>query len=266
MRRADPNAARAPEGHTRMRLTLAFDGSAHHGWHSGRSGRGVCDQVEAALARLFPTRPALVASSRTDSGVHALGLVAHFDVPHAACTLPVERLAAAVNAGLAPDIRVLAASRARADFHARFDALSKQYRYRFWNHPVMHPLLRHQAWHLPRALDRDAMRAATRQVLGHRDFRAFTTRRDGALADPWRTLTRCDLRGRGPELTLVLEAPGFLFRMCRALAGTLAAVGTGRLSAEDLAAMLATGSRPPAAVIAPAHGLTLWKVRYGKRA
>lgn len=257
--------ARAAPGHLRLRLTLAFDGTAHHGWHSGRSGRGVCDQVEAALAGLFPSRPSLVSSSRTDSGVHALGLVAHFDVPASGMTVPVHRLAPAINATLPDDIRVLAASRARPGFHARFSAASKQYRYRFWNHPVMNPLLRQQAWHLPRTIDREAMREAARRLCGHHDFRAFTTRRDGTLADAHRTLTRCNLQFRGPEITLILESSGFLFRMCRSIAGSLAAVATGRLDVAAIDTMLTDGIRPAEAVTAPAHGLTLWRVGYGTR-
>lgn len=252
-------------GHLRLRLTLAFDGTTHHGWHAGRSGRGICDQVETALAGLFPSRPSLVSSSRTDSGVHALALVAHFDVPASGLSVPVHRLAAAINNALPDDIRVLAASRARRGFHARFSATSKQYRYRFWNHPVMNPLLRQHAWHVPRAIDREAMREAARRLCGHHDFRAFTARRDGALTDAHRTLTRCDLKFRGPEITLILESSGFLFRMCRSIAGSLAAVGTGRLDASAIDAMLIDGIRPAAAVTAPAHGLTLWRVRYGTR-
>lgn len=255
----------APPDHHRLRLIVAFDGTHHHGWHAGRSGRGVCDRIEAALARLFPSHPTLVSSSRTDSGVHARGLVAHFDVPLDGMAVPVHRLAAAVNAALPDDIRVLAASRARAGFHARFSATSKQYRYRFWNHPVMNPLLRHHAWHLPQAVDRDAMREAVRHLQGVHDFRAFTTRRDGTLVDPRRSLTRCELRFRGADITLVLEASGFLFRMCRSIAGSLAAVGSGKMTIDELDTMLVHGKRPAAAVTAPARGLTLWQVRYATR-
>lgn len=250
----------------RLKLILAYDGTAYHGWQAQRSGRGVQNRLEEALARLFPGASAVESASRTDTGVHALGLAVHFDVPRADFRMPLRHLPLALNAGLPEDIRVLTASRAAADFHARFSATGKQYRYRIWNHPAMNPLLRHHAWHVPRPLDLAAMQRAAAHFIGRHDFRSFTARREGVLGDPLRTLTRCEIRRSAGTagLTFLFEAEGFLYKMCRAIAGTLVQIGEGRFAAEDVPAMLQRHQRAAAGVNAPAHGLVLQKVFYPK--
>ena len=124
----------------KFRLTIAYDGTAYEGWQVQKIGLGVQQKVEEALAKLFPSQPRVHSSSRTDTGVHALGMVAHFEVPRSECTMTARKLALAVNAWLPEDVRVLSATRTRAEFHARFDATGKQYRYFIWNHPGMNPL------------------------------------------------------------------------------------------------------------------------------
>ncbi len=246
----------------KFKLTLAYDGAAYHGWQSQKSGRGVQDKVEAALARLFGAAPRVEGAGRTDAGVHAHGMVAHFEVPADRFRMPVRHLALAINACLPDDIRVRSAVRAPASFHARFDATCKQYRYHVWNHPAMNPLLRGQAWHVPRPLDPAAMREAAACFVGTHDFRSFTANRPGELKDPVRTLTRCDIRRSGPRIIFIIEGGGFLYKMCRAIAGTLVQTGCGKFSPADVQAMLARRDRRAAGVNAPAHGLVLWKVFY----
>lgn len=246
----------------RIRLDIAFDGTDWHGWQSGRSGLGVADRVEAALAACFGSAPGLVSSSRTDSGVHAMGLVAHFDVPSGECRVPVEKLAAVLNDTLPASIRVLASRRAKPGFHARFGAVSKEYRYQVWNAPVMNPLLNRSAWHVPRSLDLVAMQHAAAFLTGTRDFRAFTSRRDGTLGSTLRTVTRCTLRRRGPLITFAIEADGFLYKMCRGIVGTLVRAGSGLMDPEEVRALLDDPQRRTPGMNAPAHGLTLWKVSY----
>ena len=247
----------------RYKLTIAYDGTRHHGWHAGRSGRGVADHIQAALVKLFPAVSGIVGASRTDSGVHARGMVAHFDVPAAEARLATGRLAAALNALLPEDIRVLSAARTCGSFHARFGATCKQYRYQIWNHPVMNPLLSQRAWHVPQSLDVAAMRRVARQLVGRHDFRAFTSRRDGLLDDSFRSLRRCEIRRAGPLLTVLLEADGFLYKMCRGITGRLVQIGRGRLAEQDIRALLAQPDSRRHALNAPAHGLVLWQVSYG---
>lgn len=246
----------------KFKLTVAYDGTAYHGWQSQKSGRGVADQVEAALARLFASAPKLVSSSRTDTGVHAMGLVAHFEVPRDEVRMPAGQLAPAINSGLPDDIRVVAAARAAATFNARFDATAKQYRYTVWNHPAMNPLLRHRAWHVPQPLDLAAMKAAAALFVGRHDFRSFTAKRAGVLGDSTRTLTRCEVTRRGSEITLLLEGGGFLYKMCRGITGTLVQVGQGKFPPSEVTAMLDHRDRRRAGVNAPAQGLVLWQVKY----
>ena len=112
----------------RFKLIIAYDGTGYEGWQVQKIGTGVQQTIEEALARLFPSRPRVHSSSRTDTGVHALGMVAHFEVPKAECPMPARKLALALNAWLPEDVRVLQASRAAPQFHARFDATGKQYR------------------------------------------------------------------------------------------------------------------------------------------
>ena len=118
----------------KFKLVIAYDGTAYQGWQVQKIGTGVQEKVETALAKLFPSAPRLHSSSRTDTGVHALGMVAHFEIPRAEFKMTVARLALALNAWLPEDIRVLSAARAPEKFHARFDAAGKQYRYFVWNH------------------------------------------------------------------------------------------------------------------------------------
>lgn len=246
----------------KFKLTLAFDGAAYHGWQSQRSGRGVQDAVEAALAKLFPCHPQLVSSSRTDAGVHALGMVAHMEIPRDELRMPQRHLLLAINAGLPADIRVLTVKRAPAAFHARFDATGKQYRYQVWNHAAMNPLLRHHAWHEPRPLDLTAMREAAQCFVGRHDFRSFTANRGDVLEDAVRTLTRCEITCKGPLITCIIEGEGFLYKMCRGIVGTLVQVGLGKFPACEVPVMLAQQDRRVAGMNAPAHGLCLWKVFY----
>ncbi|MBM3862413.1 MAG: tRNA pseudouridine(38-40) synthase TruA [Verrucomicrobia bacterium] len=247
----------------RFKLVIALDGAAFHGWQSGRSGRGAADHLEAALARYFPGASGVVSSSRTDSGVHAVGLVAHVDLPRAVAP---DRVRAALNAVLPATLRVMAASRVSSAFHARFDAVSKEYRYQIRNHPVMDPLLVGRAWHVPQALDLPAMRAAAACLVGVHDFRSFTVRRDGSPGETTRKILRCGIRGRRGLLTLVGEADGFLYRMCRRIAGTLVDVGRGRMTVDDVVAALDRPGIAAAGVTAPAHGLCLHRVRYQRSA
>lgn len=249
----------------KFKLTVAYDGTAYQGWQVQKIGTGVQEKVEAALAKLFPSHPRLHSSSRTDTGVHALGMVAHFEVPRAECRLAPRKLVLALNAWLPEDIRVLAAACAPHDFHARFDAAAKQYRYFVWNHAAMNPLLRHMAWQVPRPLNLPAMRAAAALFIGRHDFQSFAANPGYAKESTIRTLARCNLTRRGPLLTFIIEGDGFLYKMCRGIVGTLVQIGLGRFPPNQVRPMLRKRDRRVAGMTAPAHGLVLWRVSYARR-
>lgn len=258
-------SAKANMSSLKFKLTIAYDGAAYQGWQVQKIGLGVQQKVEEALGRLFPSHPRLHSSSRTDTGVHALGMVAHFEVPRAEWRESASKLALAVNAWLPEDIRVLGAARARAEFHARFGATGKQYRYQVWNHPAMNPLLRNLAWHVPRPLNVVAMRQAAAQLVGRHDFQSFAANPGYSKASTVRTLSRCAIRQSGCSLTFIIEGDGFLYKMCRGIVGTLVQVGVGKFSPDEAREMLASKDRRVAGMTAPAHGLVLWKVSYARQ-
>jgi tRNA pseudouridine38-40 synthase len=249
----------------RVKLTIAYDGTAYAGWQMQKTGVGVQQLIEGALGRLFPNVGKVHSSSRTDTGVHAMGMVAHVDVPRGEFRMEVKKLALAINAHLPEDIRVMAVSRTRPGFHARFDAVGKQYRYFVWNHVSMNPLLRRQAWHVPVALDLAAMRAACLSFIGCHDFRSFAAAHRYAVESTIRMVTRCEVRKSGDLYVFVIEGDGFLYKMCRGIVGTLVQVGQGKIGAGELGKILESRDRRMAGMTAPAHGLVLWKVRYGTR-
>jgi len=246
----------------KFKLTIAYDGTAYAGWQVQKIGNGVQEKIEEALAKLFPSQPRTHSSSRTDAGVHAIGMVAHFEVLRAECKMTSGKLVLALNAWLPEDMRVMSATCVPESFHARFQATGKQYRYFVWNHSAMNPLIRHTAWHVPRPLDLEVMRKAAPFFVGKHDFQSFAANSGYAKESTVRTLTRCEIQRRGPQLTFIIEGDGFLYKMCRGIVGTLVQAGLGKFPARAVKTMLAKKDRRHAGMSAPAHGLVLWKVFY----
>ena len=246
----------------KFKLIIAYDGTNYAGWQIQKIGLGVQQKVEEALRKIFPGVKRIHSSSRTDTGVHALGMVAHVEIPKKEFKMAVAKLAVAINAHLPPDIRVMQASRCAKKFHARFDARGKQYRYFIWNHFVMNPLLRQQAWHVGLKLDLNAMRFAAKFFVGKHDFKSLAATRNYEMESTLRTLTRCDIKRSGSLLTVIIEGDGFLYKMCRGIVGTLVQVGQGKIGADEIQKILASKDRRVAGMNAPAQGLVLWKVFY----
>jgi tRNA pseudouridine38-40 synthase len=246
----------------KFKLIIAYDGANYEGWQTQKIGTGVQQVVEGALAKLFPGKPALHGSSRTDTGVHALGMAAHFEVPPQEFKMTLLKLPLAINAWLPDDIRVLSAVRVPEKFHARFGAAGKQYRYFIWNHFAMNPLLRRAAWHVPVKLDIKEMRAAAKSFVGKHDFQSFAANSGNKKESTVRTVSRCEIKKSGQQITVIIEGDGFLYRMCRGMVGTIIQAGQGRFSSGQIRTMLAQKDRRVAGMSAPAHGLILWKVFY----
>ncbi len=249
----------------KLKLSIAYDGTYYKGWQVQKSGITVQQKIEEALHRLFPTVGRVHSSSRTDTGVHARGMVAHVEIHKDEYRIEERKLLLALNSFLPDDVRITEIKRVSGKFHARFDAVGKQYRYDIWNHSVMNPLMRKTAWHVPRELDFSIMQQGAKYFIGEHDFRAFAVKREYEMRSTIRVVTNCKCYKKGPMLTVVIEGNGFLYKMCRGIVGTLVEVGSGKLKPLDVRAILSSCDRSKAGMTAPAHGLILWKVMYGKK-
>jgi tRNA pseudouridine38-40 synthase len=241
-----------------LKLTIAYDGTRFVGWQRQAHGESIQALLEEALSRLEGAAVTVHGAGRTDAGVHAEGQVASACVTFAHDASTIVR---AVNAHLPPEIRVIAVGEAPAEFHARFSAKRKSYRYTIANTAVMSPFVRAFAWHVPEPLDLSAMRAAAAALVGTHDFSSFQST-GGDAATSVRTLTRSELIESEGLLAYEVDGDGFLRHMVRAIVGTLVEVGRGRRSAGDIEALLAARARSQAGATAPPHGLTLVKVEY----
>jgi tRNA pseudouridine38-40 synthase len=243
-----------------FKITLAYDGTAFVGWQRQDTGTSVQGLLEDALGRLDGRQVAVIGAGRTDSGVHALGQVAHVSL---ARSIDGRSLAAAVNTRLPPSVRVLEATAVGDEFHARFHARRKIYRYRIWNTEVASPFERLYSWHLPAPmLDVASMDAAARSLEGRHDFAAFQAAGSDARGTD-RSLFVSRVAGdRPPLVTYDVAGDGFLRHMVRNLVGTLVEVGRGKRPAAWVADVLASRDRVQAGPTAPPEGLFLVRVEY----
>jgi tRNA pseudouridine38-40 synthase len=251
-----------------IRLLVEYDGTGLCGWQRQANGPTVQGHLEAALGRLLAHDVAVLGASRTDAGVHARGQVASFRTERA---IPLYGIRRGLNSLLPPAIAIADASEADPDFHPRFSATAKHYRYLLWTRADRSPSWRDRAWHRPEPLDLAAMRAAATALIGEHDFAAF--RAAGCTAK--RTVRRIDqvevteLPGELPGASWVVAVDvrgnAFLRNMVRILVGTLVEVGQGRRPFAQVAEILASRDRTKAGITAPARGLELVSVRYDGR-
>ena len=255
-----------------IRLVVEYDGTGLCGWQRQANGPTVQGHLEAALGKLLAHEVAVVGASRTDAGVHARGQVASFRTERA---IPLHGIRRGLNALLPDTIAIIDASEAAPDFHPRFSATGKHYRYLLYTRADRSPRWRDRAWHHPQPLDLAAMRQAATALIGEHDFAAF--RAAGCTAK--RTMRRIDqleitelpgeLPGGGPGeswiVAIDVHGNAFLRNMVRIVVGTLVEVGRGRLPVGQVAEILASKDRTKAGLTAPAHGLELVLVRYDGR-
>ena len=247
---------------TRYKAVIEYDGTDFLGFQRQAEGRTVQGEIEAALTRIGWTGKAALGAGRTDSGVHATGQVVAFDLEwrHGP-----EALLSALNANLPPDLAVRTLSECAADFHPRYSARGRRYRYTIYNSPTRSPLAARYAWHVwPPRLNREAMQEASRALLGAHDFATFGTDPDGG-DNTTRTVAQADWSAAGERsewLRFDIQADAFLYRMVRSLVGALKKVGAGDLSAEDFAALLRSRDRAQRPPLAPAQGLCLMEILY----
>ncbi len=244
---------------SRWKCIVAYDGTHFSGWQSQPDNNAVQDFIERRLAEIFKGTINIQGSGRTDSGVHARGQVFHFDAnwPH-----DPGKLLAALRIGLPPVIQVQSARRVPAAFHARFSAKGKIYHYHVHHRGYADPFDQPYRWSLPQTLDVAAMREAAARLVGKNDFRAYSAAGSVEKEDTVRTIHELTINERGCHLCIVARGDGFLYKMVRSVVGALVDVGLGRLTPEDITAILATKTRTHRVVTAPPQGLFLMKVFY----
>lgn len=245
----------------RIKAEVMYDGSRFFGYQSQREGRTVQQEIEKALFRIHKKTPVKThASGRTDAGVHAVGQVIHFDTP---VDMPPERWARALNGELPPDISVKKTEAVSADFHARYSAVGKEYRYRLYRTPHRDPFRVGYAYHYPYPLDTARMKEAAALFLGEHDFTSFCSTKSDK-ENKVRRIDRIELIENGADLEIIFTGNGFLYNMVRIIVGTLVKIGNGRLAPEEVPRILAAKDRNTAPQTAPAEGLYLWAVTYDK--
>ncbi|BCR05445.1 tRNA pseudouridine synthase A [Desulfuromonas versatilis] len=241
-----------------IKLTIEYDGTDYVGWQVQPNGISVQQVVEQALCGVLGEEVRLHSSGRTDAGVHARGMVAHF---HTFRQLPESAYREGVNRLLPRDIAVRGVEEVNEDFHARFSARGKWYRYSLYLAPVRSPLAERYSWHLRSRLDEIAMARAAAGFVGCHDFSAFRSSSCEARSTR-REVFSVELLREGELLHIDVKGAGFLKNMVRVMVGTLVEIGLGRRPEADVPRLLREGGRPAAGRTAPPQGLCLMEVWY----
>ena len=242
-----------------FKLTIEYDGTAYSGWQRQAEEPTVQAEIERALASMTRSSITLTGAGRTDAGVHALGQAANF---HCDTRLGPEAFLKGLNSLLPADIAIRDCRRVPEDFHARFDAKSKVYRYHILNRSARAAVGRSYAWFLHRPLDLEAMRRAAEAIVGRRDFKAFESSGSPRAHTVRNVLDAGWMEGEDRRLTFQIEADGFLRCMVRNIVGTLVAVGLGKLAPGIVRDIIDSRDRKRAGAAAPGRGLFLVEVKY----
>ncbi|MBV1857245.1 MAG: tRNA pseudouridine(38-40) synthase TruA [Nannocystaceae bacterium] len=244
-----------------VRFTVAYDGRAFHGWQRHEGVPTIQGALEAALCKVCDAPVEVRGAGRTDRGAHAQGQVASARLPE---EVDVERLQAAVQAALPEGISVRDVRATSREFHARMSAIGKRYVYTIHNQEDLPAEAQGRVWHVPGALDVEAMRACLEIFIGEQDFASFATKANHARKSTVRTVSSFTLEHDAPRIILRIEADGFLYKMVRNLVRAITKVGEGRWTVERLREILAARDRQAAPGTAPASGLCLEEVFYAE--
>lgn len=241
-----------------IRLLLGFDGTGYHGWQFQESQRTVQGELREAIRKITGEEVMPVGCGRTDAGTHAHSYTANFAT---ASRIPAANLVRALNSVLPGDLRIFSAKTARPEFHARRSARSKIYRYQIYRGAVMPPCLAREHFHYPYPIDLASIRRAAALFTGTHDFTSFAASGSGK-ENAVRIILNTRLTVSGHRMIFTVEGNGFLHHMVRTMVGTLLDVGRGLISPAEFEALFTVRDRSRAGFTAPAHGLTLMKVKY----
>ena len=239
-------------------LIIEFDGTCYAGWQVQPNGLAVQEVIEKALAKILKQEVRIHSSGRTDAGVHAHGMAAHFQ---AETKLPLTAFREGVNCLLPQDIVIREAREMPNSFHARFSAKGKWYRYCIYQNEVRSPISARTSWHISQPLDLGVMQSAAELLVGEHDFKAFRTASCAAKTTT-RKIFRIDVRHEGNLIFIDVVGSGFLKNMVRMIVGTLVEIGLGRRPIEDTKKLVSGKDHIAPGPTAPAHGLCLQEVWY----
>ncbi|SEU01544.1 tRNA pseudouridine38-40 synthase [Salinibacillus kushneri] len=244
----------------RVKCTVQYDGTFFSGFQIQPDRRTVQGEIEGALQRMHRNRfIRIIASGRTDTGVHARGQVFHYDSD---LNLSEDKWKKALNSLLPDDIYIAAVEKVSDDFHARFDVKVKEYRYQILNQKEPDLFNRYYHWHVNQSLNVENMKEACRNIMGTHDFTSFSSTKTTIRGDKVRTMYNVDCLQEGNRIAIQVEGSGFLYNMVRIITGTLVEVGQGKKKAEEIPAIIEQKDRALAGLTAPPQGLFLWKVTY----
>ncbi|MCI0382247.1 MAG: tRNA pseudouridine(38-40) synthase TruA [Chlamydiae bacterium] len=242
----------------KYKLVISYDGTNYNGWQSQKTGSGIQQIIEKTLHIILREKISICGSGRTDAGVHALGQVAHF-TPNKSIEIP--RLHLSLNALLPKDIRICTIQPVSPEFHARFSAKSKIYRYHLHTDKIPNPFNLRYAYHLPHRFDPALVKRALPLFIGKQDFTSFTSAGSSAKS-AIREMKRLELVEQEGGIYLEFEADGFLYKMVRNIVGTLLDLSKGKIRFEAIPEIFAAKDRKKAGRCAPPQGLFLVKIFY----
>lgn len=240
-----------------LKLTIQYDGIKYCGWQKQPNSSGIQGTIEYAIYEITKEKVNIIGSGRTDAGVHALGQVANFKTNS---NIPAARIPDALNAKLPKDISIIDCQEVSDDFHSRYSATGKIYRYLIYNKPYRSPLYKDISYHVRYDLDIEKMRIEAQSLLGTHEFKGFMSS-GSSVKDTVRTIHNISIEESGDLIVLEVEGNGFLYNMVRIIVGTLVDIGRGRID-KPLEEIIASQDRGEAGHTAPAHGLFLKKVHY----
>lgn len=241
-----------------IKLIIEYDGMNYSGWQNQDNVITIQEKLEEAIKSVTGEVVRLIGSGRTDGGVHAMGQVANF---YTNSTIPAERFKFALNIVLPEDISIIDSEEVGLDFHSRFSATRKRYKYLIFNGKVASPIYRNFSYHIKYDLDLDKMREAAKELIGTHDFLSFKGRKS-IVNNTMRTIYKIEIERKDNFIEITIEGNSFLRYMVRIIVGTLIGVGSGRFEKEDIIKILSDKCRNSAGITAPPQGLYLEKVFY----
>lgn len=255
----EPMGSPSSQESKNFKLVIEYDGRRYHGWQRQRGCPTIQETIENRISTMTGAPVTLIASGRTDAGVHALGQTANF---RSSTRILPDALQKGLNSLLPDDIVIHQVRQVDAAFHSRYDVKRKTYRYHFWNRPVASAIGRNYRWHIRRPLDLCAMCQAAQSLVGSHDFKSFEGAGSPRSSTVRTVYESCVRENPSGEITFTITANGFLRFMVRNIVGTLAEIGLGRAGAKEMGRILVARDRRLAGSTAPAHGLFLVEVVY----